>query len=114
MAKFFTYSQNNSGGFFDFDKNKGITAYVIIEAHDGDHADLRFKNIGGYFDGVSKNMDCDCCGDRWTPKADWAERGDDVPSRYGAPVDLSKASTGWLETGQNIVIHYLNGDVRWV
>lgn len=35
---FYTFNQNNSGGSFDFDKARGITHYVIIEANSVEHA----------------------------------------------------------------------------
>lgn len=57
---FFTYTQNNSGGFF-----KGDYKYVIVEAYDHDHADTLAEGFGLYFDGVSRGLDCECCGDRW-------------------------------------------------
>lgn len=60
--KYFTYDQNNSGGVFDFDADKGISAKVIVQARDAEEANFRAKRIGLYFDGYG---DCRCCGDRW-------------------------------------------------
>lgn len=37
-TKFWHFSQNNSGGAFDFDHLAGITHHVIIEAYDQGHA----------------------------------------------------------------------------
>lgn len=44
---FYTFAQNNSGGSF-----------VIAES------------IGIYFDGVECDLDCECCGDRWSRYCD--------------------------------------------
>lgn len=63
--KFYEFHQNNSGGSFDIDDNRGIGPYVWIEAVDLDHAVSRASNIGIYFDGVANGQDCPCCGDRW-------------------------------------------------
>jgi hypothetical protein len=61
--KWFTYDQNNSGGSFDFDADRGISSKVIIQARDTKEANFRASRIGLYFDGSG---DCRCCGDRWS------------------------------------------------
>lgn len=101
MTKFFTYNQNNSGGNFHHDKERGIGYAVVVEAHDSIDADNRAENIGIYFDGCASGMDCDCCGDRWCPAYG---KGDDEPLRYGKPV-----TGGW---GIPSYIHYLDGRVE--
>jgi hypothetical protein len=60
---FFEYHQNNSGGRHSTDKNIGVD--TIIEADSAQEANDKFKNLGGYFDGVRDGRDCQCCGDRW-------------------------------------------------
>ena len=57
---FFTFRQNNSGGFFDG------TEYVIIEADSADEANMIAMDHDIYFDGCHKGLDCPCCGDRWS------------------------------------------------
>ena len=70
--KFFGYSQNNSGGYYDG------PLYVIVQAKDSDHADsLVTLNTDVYFNGCSTGSDCSCCGDRWNRC--WGD-GDDLPS----------------------------------
>ena len=65
--KFFLYRQNNSGGCFDQDENVDVN--VIIEAR---YEPNRIaEDIGIYFDGVYKGMDCSCCGDRWYDSPDY-------------------------------------------
>ena len=48
---FYHYSQNNSGGSFDFDQEEGITHHVVIEAESAYLADRRAESIGLYFGG---------------------------------------------------------------
>lgn len=64
-AKYYEFSQNNSGGSFDFDEELGITTRVFIEAYDAVDANHRAERIGIYFDGIDSGQDCACCGDRW-------------------------------------------------
>ena len=63
MAKFYTFRQNNSGGRFK--QNNEVDIKVVIEANNAEHANKRAEEIGIYFDGCSKGIDCPCCGDRW-------------------------------------------------
>jgi len=80
MTLYYTYSQNNSGGYFDSDEN--VSEYVIIEADNAEQANERAQEIGLYFDGAG---DCPCCGDRWTEQWDDGE-GTKAPSIYGKSV----------------------------
>lgn len=61
--KFFTFYQNNSGGYFLEDED--VDHYVVIQAKNHHEANDKAQDIGIYFDGVKKGIDCDCCGDRW-------------------------------------------------
>lgn len=80
---FYEYRQNNSGGHWSFDFDKGISVLVIIEAPDAEYADFLAKRIGLYFDGCYTGSDCGCCGDRWhTTYGD----GDETPTYYGSPL----------------------------
>jgi hypothetical protein len=94
---FFTYHQNNSGGVFDYDYDEGISAVVVVEAHDAMEADYKAQRIGLYFDGVASHRDCGCCGDRWDAKETYwngDEQGTDVPEVYGEPAALVQGY-GW-------------------
>ena len=62
---FYTFRQNNSGGRFDFQPDKGIGRFVIVEAKTRQAAIQRAERIGLYFDGCRNGRDCYCCGDRW-------------------------------------------------
>lgn len=107
---FFEFSQNNSGGGFDFDAEQGISHFVIIEAVDAEHANYLARQIGLYFDGYG---DCQCCGNRWGEA--WGE-GDPVPSIYGDPAKEVKfgpypLQMKWMN-GPEGFIHYADGRVE--
>lgn len=65
MSSWYLFYQNNSGGAFEIDDEAGIGPRVWIEADSPAHANERAMEIGVYFDGVYKGVDCPCCGDRW-------------------------------------------------
>ena len=60
MSKFYTFSQNNTGGRFI-----GPAQFVIIEADSAEQANSIADNNDLYFDGIGDGRDCPCCGDRW-------------------------------------------------
>lgn len=112
---FYEFSQNNSGGSFDYDENSGISHFVIVEADSADDANARAERIGLYFDGYG---DCECCGNRWYEQWDYQGSSDasEVPTIYG--VDVSSGvytpagSFGmrWMK-GYEGFIHYADGRV---
>lgn len=112
MTAFWTFDQNNSGGRFVFDKKRGITHYVIIEAESVEDANNIARDIGLYYNGVANGIDCGCCGDRWNEAID--ERGDFKPSIYGAPLipdidgklSIQHGAT-WMKPGYEACIHWL-------
>ena len=57
----YTYYENNSGGFF-----KTETGKIVVYARDDTHADELAEQQGVYFDGVENDIDCACCGNRWS------------------------------------------------
>ena len=91
---FYTYIQNNSGGCFSDPAH-----YVIVEAGSAAEADERAESVGVYFDGVAKDRDCDCCGDRWDRAYDGKER----PEIYGKPPELHN-SAFFSKNRANIVL----------
>ena len=107
--KFYTYSQNNSGGSFHYDNAAGIGEYVIIEAVSADAASTKAQDIGIYFDGVSDGRDCGCCGDRWS---DYSPDAEDVPSIYGTPVTNEDTGRRWREDGPSVFVHYADGTIK--
>ncbi len=62
-TNFYELSQNNSGGSHDCDET--VCARMIIEATSIDEAISKAEELGCYWDGVYKDIDCSCCGDRW-------------------------------------------------
>jgi hypothetical protein len=106
--KFFHFSQNNSGGEFDFNEDAGITHHVVIEAEDASDANQRAERIGLYFDGSG---DCPCCGNRWDDQ--WtSDRGSDAPEVYNSPAAQYEGA-GWMAEGKDIVVHYADGRREW-
>lgn len=106
----FLFSQNNSGGRFDFDEDEGITHHVVIEAKDAWLANQRAQHMGIYFDGCDSGRDCSCCGDRWD---EVSGEGDDVPKVYGQPAYDVTAWSKWMKTGKEIAVHPIGGGILW-
>lgn len=96
-TKFFMFAQNNSGGSFDIDDQ--VCEKVIIEANDADEANAIAESHGIYFDGVSKGMDCDCCGDRWRQADNYDSEL--YPAIYGSHID---------NCGDSVIVYYLSGE----
>lgn len=65
---FYRLHQNNSGGYHVTDSN--LCANLIIEANSEEEALSKAEELGCYLDGVSKGIDCPCCGDRWSEYTD--------------------------------------------
>lgn len=80
-TKWYEFHQNNSGGSFQIDEDAGIGPLVCIEATSAEHANARAEEIGIYFDGCAKGIDCSCCGNRWYTA--WGEGDADFPSEHG-------------------------------
>jgi len=103
--KFYAYSQNNSGGI-DVE-TAFVNRLVIIEAPTAEDANTKALSVGLYFNGCRDGRDCNCCGDRWG-EAD-SHDGDDVPTHYGDPINLTEV---WKD--YNTIIYYANGDIKRV
>lgn len=104
---FFHYSQNNSGGGFDYEPDTGISCNVIIEAESSSEANDRARRIGMYFDGVPKGYDCGCCGDRWYET--WRDEGDTEPMIYGRA--LAEHKPFHWHSGYDTFVHYADGRI---
>lgn len=105
--RYYHFSQNNSGGEFDFDESKGITRHVVIEAENASEANQIALRIGMYWNGVSEGIDCSCCGDRWWP----CNEGDglDYPHVYSdVPEDYAIGMSDRI-----IAVHHKNGQIDW-
>jgi hypothetical protein len=113
---FFHFSQNNSGGSFVYDYERGLTHQVVIEADNAKQANLQAELIGIYFDGCAKDRDCNCCGDRWYAQYSDAD-GTPEPTVYGAVLGVRKIdrfrSKGWMDPGRETVVHFADGTRKW-
>lgn len=97
---FFTFAQNNSGGYFI--KNDLVSEWVIVEARNSKEAASLMSDI------CEDYMEyCPCCGERWDLDSEYLKEYDE-PRIYGEPfVELFKDE--WYS--DNIVtIHYYDGE----
>jgi hypothetical protein len=62
------FDQNNSGGRFVVDNN--VCHRVVIEANSEKETIRKAEDLGCYWNGVDKDIDCPCCGDRWYDSPD--------------------------------------------
>lgn len=114
---FYTFGQNNSGGSFITDAVCGVGVYVIVEAVSSDDACDRFLAISDdtYFDGVSKGLDCECCGSRWCSVPDYFEEFPSVCHKdVGGGVYYQDPMFYWYSDEEEdcfAFIHYLDGRV---
>lgn len=77
----FTFRQNNSGGYWDG------PIWVFVEADTAEEANERAVADGPvYFNGAGEaGPDCPCCGSRWHECR--PHDGYPTPSEYGEPLD---------------------------
>ncbi len=82
--KWFVFRQNNSGGYFVGPET------ILVKALNAEEANKKVLQEGTiYFNGVDEDMDCPCCGDRWSEL--WSnDKGTDLPTIYGKVVDPSQ------------------------
>ena len=66
MSKFYTFTQNNSGGFYLYHYET-----VIVEADNLEEAESIAERESDVYCGMGPH-DCECCGPRW-----WYPYGDD-------------------------------------
>jgi hypothetical protein len=106
---FYEFHQNNSGGSFVFDKDRGISVNVIVEADSPEDANWRAEHIGLYFSGVG---DCRCCGNRWYEQ--WEKEGTKTPMLYGEPLtkEHGKRNIKWIQNGPETFVHYKDGRIE--
>ena len=111
---FYHFNQNNSGGYFTIDENRGITHHVVIEADNASEANQDAKEIGIYFEGCYTGRDCNCCGDRWHEVDE--DDGEEVPAICGTPVQVVTSRSNfyrWMEPGKEVCVHYKDGRKEW-
>lgn len=101
-TKFYTFDQNNSGGYYEEDKQDGVAPLVIVEAMSSEDARRKARDITcGYTDF------CECCGERWG--IEWVDEEDATsePMKYGKPVKNYLAESSPI-FGHKAAIHYLD------
>lgn len=98
--RFWTITQNNSGGIFDHDAEKGIGYAVCVEARSVAEAEGRLKRI---IDSYPASYDCPCCGDRWSVWF-YDDDGGEQPELYDKPL-----RGGWRIPSY---VHHLDGRIE--
>ena len=91
QTKFYEFTQNNSGGYFDVDEN--VCHRVIIEAMDEKHAIALFMPMI-----ENQSHSCQCCGDRWSPE-------------YTDEINIEKYKEKGYSAG--VYSHSANAEQRW-
>lgn len=104
---FYNFRQNNTGGAFALDEDRGISVNVIVEADSTEEANERAQRIGVYFNGCDDGSDCPCCGDRWYEA--WGNEGEPVPSIYGKPLIEASNDYPWMGGGPEAYVHLKDG-----
>ncbi|ONI83472.1 hypothetical protein ALI22I_33780 [Saccharothrix sp. ALI-22-I] len=106
--KFYEFRQTNTGGRFVFDRARGITKHVVIEATSAEEANRRASEIGLNFDDADT-----CCGERWQLAEDFDGCGGyDVPTVEdgSTPAEELVPEVGYLELeGPHVYVHHANG-----
>lgn len=106
-TKFACFIQNNSGGYFMKDAEKGIGVYVIIEgvnlAHINERADAIFEDFSDY---------CSCCGERW--QSAWESDLYDFPDIWGKLIHLMPENKMMSYNEQGAFIHYMDGTISTI
>lgn len=90
---FFTFRQNNSGGYFIVNDNVAVN--LIIEAVNAEDAVDKMSEITENYSEY-----CDCCGERWSSWWVNDEDGTDKPMIWGEEVNKESGS---------VVIYYVDG-----
>lgn len=103
-TKFFTFPQNNSGGYFVENKENGVGEYVIIEAINADDAWNKLDKIGCDVYGFWSY--CPCCGERWYRLDD--DDGEEIPYIYNREVIEDNNGKKY------VFIHYFDGTIKKV
>ncbi len=84
--KWFEWTQNNSGGGFDVDKE--VCHRLFIQAESYEEAEEKALDMGVYYDGCHEGYDCPCCGDRWY-EGDEVNPPDELRDRCGNMVKIN-------------------------
>lgn len=97
-TKFFTFNQNNSGGYFII--NDDVACYLIIEAKNAEEATDKMYDITENYSEY-----CTCCGKRWSSWID-DEDGKDEPMVWDIKI---KEKSPDRTFGGSTIIYYYDG-----
>jgi hypothetical protein len=86
--KFYSFRQNNSGGFFKELENGMF--HLIVEANSAQEANEIAQEQGVYFNGCEDGLDCECCGDRWYTTSEYNVVNEDELSDYDGYLIIRK------------------------
>lgn len=105
MGKFFTFTQNNSGGYNII--NDVVAKNLIIESENAEEAITEMFDITSSYSSY-----CGCCGERWNDLID-DEDGEDKPMVYDIFYDTNVPAEeldGQMK--QETIIYYSSGETR--
>lgn len=106
--KWFEFDQNNSGGHFDVDDK--VCHRLFIEAESFNDAVEKAEELGCYWDGIDKGIDCSCCGNRWSK---WDDEPVDIEPYFNDIEEYAQFladSFGW--TTPDVRLYYNDGNVK--
>ena len=106
-TKFFTYVQNNSGGYYVENDETGVCPAIIIEAEDVWESWDKLKEIGDRTVGFWSF--CPCCGKRWEEISIIDDDGTEEPELFGHKI--ADTVDNWSVSLKRAFVHYKNGDV---
>lgn len=114
MSNWYQFNQSNPSGYFI--TNDKLCHRLFIEAETFTEAIEKAEDLGCYWDGVRKSIDCPCCGNRWSQ---WNEGLVDLTEKAWKDISFSTIEEyaqylaenyGW--TTPDIRLYYKDGNVK--
>lgn len=99
-TKFFTFPQNNSGGYYII--NDDVSEYLIIEAQNASEAIHKMEYITEDY-----SQYCPCCGTRWSYWMVEDSNGDEEPMIYDR--NIRDAEENIRGNKPRVIVHYYDG-----
>lgn len=100
------FTQNNSGGYFLINEEKGIGHHIIVEGLDINDVRRRVEEITEDF---SEN--CSCCGERWDTLI-WQDELTSSPNIYMKPIQEYLNETNLYIKDIYVFVHYIDGTIE--
>lgn len=94
-------------------QNDSVDINVFVEAIAVEEANRRAEDIGIYFNGCDKGLDCNCCGDRWSPV--YEDEYDVFLSDSMEELEMKVRKSldhGYSSHTESAIIYYMNGIKR--